>query len=124
MGEMRLGVVEARFADIIWENEPLQSGELVKLCAEKLDWKKSTTYTMLRRLCQRGIFENADGTVRVLQTREQFQSGVSERFVEEEFGGSLPGFLAAFTCRKKLSEKEIAELEQLIADARHQRVDS
>lgn len=121
MEDYKLGVQEMRFAELIWERAPIGSGELVKLCAEVLDWKKSTTYTMLRRLCQRGIFENENGTVRVLQTRDQFQSGVSERFVEEEFGGSLPGFLAAFTRRKKLSEREITELEQLIEDARRER---
>ena len=121
MEDYKLGAQEMRFAELIWEHAPVASGELVKLCEKELSWKKSTTYTMLRRLCQRGIFENQEGTVRVLQTREEFQAGVSERFVEEEFGGSLPGFLAAFTVRKKLSEREVAELEELIRQNRQKR---
>ncbi len=118
MEDYKLGTMELRFAELIWEHAPVASGELVKLCEKELSWKKSTTYTMLRRLCQRGIFENQDGTVRVLQTKEEFQAGLSEQFVEESFGGSLPGFLAAFTTRKKLSDQEVEELRRLIEENR------
>ena len=93
---------------------PISSGELVKLCQRELEWKKSTTYTMLRRLCQRGIFENREGTVVSLLTREEVLAQQSESFLEETFQGSLPQFLAAFTARKPLTEEEIRELEALI----------
>lgn len=118
MQEDKLGVMETRFARLIWEREPITSGELVKLCEQELQWKKSTTYTMLRRLCQRGIFQNQDGLVSALLSEAEFQALQSERFVEETFAGSLPKFLAAFTLRKKLSEKEIAELQRLIDENR------
>lgn len=114
MEEYRLGAMEARFADLIWENAPLPSGELVGLCMQAFDWKKSTTYTMLRRLCLRGIFQNEGGVVSPLMTKAAFQAAQSERFVEETFGGSLPRFLAAFSTRKRLSEQEIAALQRLI----------
>ena len=118
MDETRLGAVEARFADIIWQNAPLSSGELVKLCAQQLEWKKSTTYTVLRRLCERGIFINEDGAVRVQIGREDFYAAHSEELLQESFGGSLPAFLAAFTRRKKLTEAEIAAIEALIGQNR------
>lgn len=114
MDDFRLGVVETRFAELIWAHEPLSSGELVKLCARELEWKKSTTYTMLRRLCQRGIFQNQGGLVTPLLSREEFRALQSEKFVEDTFQGSLPAFFAAFTRRKKLTEQEIRELEALI----------
>ena len=112
MGEMKLGVVEAQFADIIWENEPLSSGELVKLCAEKLEWKKSTTYTVLKKLCERGIFQNVEGTVSSVLSKQEFAAAQSEQFVEESFGGSLPAFIAAFASSKRLSSKEINEIRK------------
>ncbi len=114
MSELKMGAVESRFADMIWGSEPVSSTELVRMAAEELQWKKSTTYTVLKRLCERGIFENREGTVHSLLTREEFYALQSEKFVEETFSGSLPAFLAAFTTRKKLSEKEIAELQALI----------
>lgn len=114
MSDMKLGVIESRFADIIWQNEPLPSGELVKLCEKELSWKKPTTYTVLRKLCERGIFQNQNGIVSSVISREEFYAMQSENFVNETFDGSLPAFLAAFTTRKKLSEKEIEELERLI----------
>ena len=116
MADYRLGEIEKRFADIIWSKEPLSSRELVELCAEELNWKKSTTYTVLKRVCERGLFQNVDGEVTSLVSREEFYALQSERFVEETFSGSLPGFLAAFTTRKKLSDKEIAELERIIKE--------
>ena len=112
--DWKLGKMEARFAELIWRNAPISSGELVKLCQRELEWKKSTTYTMLRRLCQRGIFENREGTVVSLLTREGVLAQQSESFLEETFQGSLPQFLAAFTARKPLTEEEIRELEALI----------
>lgn len=114
MAEYRLGEVEMRFADIIWKNEPLSSGELVKLCEKELNWKKSTTYTILHRLCERGLFRNERGRVTSLVTKEEFFAGQSEQFIDDTFHGSLPGFLAAFTTRRKLSEKEIRELKEII----------
>ncbi len=114
MKEIQLGAVEARFADIIWQNEPLPSGELVKLCANELVWKKSTTYTILKKLCERGLFQNQEGIVTSLITKQEFYALQGERFVNEGFDGSLPAFLAAFTARKKLSDAEIDELQQLI----------
>ncbi len=112
----QLGLVEAKFADIIWENEPLASSALVKLCAEKLEWKKSTTYTVLKRLCDKGIFKNEDGRVTSIIKREEFYSAQSEKYIDESFGGSLPDFLAAFTSRKKLTEKEVASLRAIVEE--------
>ena len=118
MSELRMGAIESRFADIIWQNEPVTSPELVKLAAKELDWKKSTPYTVLKRLCERGIFQNNDGTVTSLISKKDFYAVQSEKFVEETFSGSLPAFLAAFTTRKKLSDAEINELQELINQSR------
>ncbi len=118
MGDTKLGVVETHFAEIIWANEPLQSGELVKLCMQELGWKKSTTYTVLKKLCERGLFQNQEGMVSSLISKQEFQAMQSEQFVEEAFEGSLPQFLAAFSMRKKLSDKEIAELQRIIEENR------
>ena len=118
MSELRMGTIESRFADMIWENEPVPSPELVKLAERELNWKKSTTYTVLKRLCERGIFQNQGGVVTSLISRQDFYAVQSEKFVEETFSGSLPAFLAAFTARKKLSEEEIAELQALIDQSR------
>ena len=114
MDEKKLGAVESRFADLIWQHAPIRSGELVKLCERELTWKKPTTYTVLRRLCQRGIFRNEDGIVTALVSREEFYAMQSERFVEETFSGSLPSFLAAFTRRRSLSADEIEEIRRMI----------
>ena len=111
---LSLAPVESKFADIIWENEPLSSGALVKLSLEILNWKKSTTYTVLKKLCDRGIFTNENGTVYSLISKPDFYAYQSEKFVEDTFMGSLPAFLAAFSTRKKLSENEINELYKLI----------
>lgn len=114
MEEMKLGLVESKFADIIWANAPLSSRELVKLCQEQLEWKKSTTYTVLKKLCERGIFQNCDGTVTVLISKADFHAMQSEKFVEDTFDGSLPAFLAAFTKRKALTAQEIEEIRRMI----------
>lgn len=112
--EVRLAFVESNFADIIWENEPVASGELVKLCEEKLNWKKSTTYTVLRKLCERGIFQNQNGVVTSILSKAEVQAAQSEQFLSETFGGSLPAFIAAFTSKNKLSQEEIAEISKMI----------
>lgn len=114
MIEYKLGEIEMKFADIIWENEPLQSGELAKLCEQELQWKKSTTYTILHRVCDRGLFKNENGTVTSVVSKEEFLAKQSEKFVEETFSGSLPMFLAAFTSQNKLSDKEIEEIMNII----------
>lgn len=114
MEEYKLGVVESKFADIIWQHEPLPSRELVALCQQALNWKKPTTYTVLRKLCERGIFQNQDGLVTSLISREEFYARQSEKFVEETFDGSLPAFFAAFTRRKNLTQQELAEIRRLI----------
>lgn len=114
MMEYRLGEIETRFANLIWEREPLSSAELVRCAEEELAWKKSTTYTVLRRLIEKGIFQNENGTVTSRLTREEFAAAQSEQFVEETFCGSLPQFLAAFARRKKLTAREIDELQRFI----------
>ena len=114
MDELKLGLVESKFADIIWSHEPLHSRELVKLCEGELHWKKPTTYTVLRKLCERGIFQNVDGTVTSVISRKDFYAMQSEKFVEETFKGSLPAFLAAFTTRKTLTGEEIAQIRAMI----------
>ena len=116
MGDYQLGAVEARFADIIWENEPISSTELAKRSEEVLKWKKSTTYTVLKRLCDKGIFQNNKGTVSSLITKQEFYALQSERFVEENFEGSLPAFLAAFTARKGLKPEEVEELRRMVRE--------
>lgn len=118
MEDLRLGVVEGRFADIIWSNEPIPSGELVKLCEKELEWKKSTTYTMLKRLCERGLFQNQKGVVTSLMTKEEFGAAQSEKIIEDSFAGSLPAFIAAFASRKKLTEPEIDEIHKMIETLR------
>ena len=114
MEDMRLALVESRFADIIWENEPIQSGELVKICDKELSWKKSTTYTVLRKLCERGLFRNQDGIVSSLISKPEFYAIQSEKFVEEAFKGSLPAFINAFSTRKQLTAEEIAQIRKMI----------
>lgn len=114
MQEIRLGAVESRFADIVWQNEPLSSGELVKICEKQLQWKKSTTYTVLKKLCERGLLQNEKGVVTSLMSKQEFCSRQSEKFVEDTFEGSLPAFVAAFTKRKRLSKKDIDEIRKMI----------
>ena len=114
MDDFRLGAIETKFADIVWENAPISSGELVKLCGSKLEWKKSTTYTVLKRLCDRGLFQNEGGIVRVLVTRQAFNARQSQRFVEETFDGSLPAFIAAFAAGKKISERDLTDIRRML----------
>lgn len=114
MAEYKLGEVESRFAEIIWKNEPLSSRRLAILAEESLNWKRTTTYTILKRLCDRGLFRNNGGTVTSLVSREEFYAEQSKQFVQDTFQGSLPAFLAAFGSRKKLSDAEIDELQKVI----------
>lgn len=114
MADLRLGPVESRFAELIWDGEPISSTELVHLAERELEWKKSTTYTVLKRLCEKGIFQNGGGVVTSRLSREEYAARQSEQFVEETFSGSLPAFLTAFTRRKKLTEEEIDQLQRLI----------
>ncbi|HBV84850.1 MAG TPA: BlaI/MecI/CopY family transcriptional regulator [Lachnospiraceae bacterium] len=105
---------EYRFCEILWENEPVTSSELVRLCREKLEWKKSTTYTVIRRLSERGVIKSEDATVTSLVSREDAQSAESTEIVERTFSGSLPSFIAAFTRKKNLSRQEIDEIQKII----------
>lgn len=114
MSDWKLGVVESRFANIIWQHEPLTSAELVKLAEKELNWKRTTMYTVLKKLCDRGIFQNQKGTVSSLISREKFYALQSEEYVEESFSGSLPAFLVAFSTRKKLSKEDLDQLQKLI----------
>ena len=114
MEKLILGEQETRFANLLWDNAPINSTDLVKLAAEVMKWKKSTTYTMLRRLCERGIFKNENATVSVVLTREQFYGGQSRKYVDDTFGGSLPRFITSFIGGKGLSDKQADELLRLI----------
>lgn len=114
MEQYKLGEMEQKFADIIWGCEPVTSRRLTELCAEAFEWKRTTTYTMLKRLCDRGIFQNNGGTVTSLMSKNEFGAAQGEQFLNENFDGSLPKFLAAFTRRNKLNEKEIDEIKRLI----------
>ena len=118
MEEMKLGAVESKFADIVWEHQPLSTKALVQFCEKELNWKRTTTYTVLKKLCDRGIFATESSTVTALLTKEEFQAIQSEQFVGETFSGSLPAFIAAFTSRKKLSEDEIEEIRRMIDSPR------
>ena len=118
MAEMRMGTAEAKFADIIWENEPISSGDLAKLGNKEFEWKKTTSCTVLKRLCERGLFQNQNGTVTSLVSREEFYARHSDQYVEETFGGSLPAFLTAFGRKNKLSDKEIDEIQMIIDSMR------
>ena len=114
MKSVELGEVQAAFADIIWEHEPVGSGELVKICEQELGWKKPTTYTVLRKLCEKGLFKNENGIVSSVISRNEFNASKSEKFVEDTFAGSLPAFIAAFISRKKIRAKEADEIQKMI----------
>lgn len=118
MAELRMGLAESRFADLIWGNEPVASGALAKLALQELNWKKTTSFTVLKRLCDRGLFENDGGVVTSLISREEYYALHSQQYVQETFGGSLPAFLAAFGSRKKLTDGEVEELQTLIEKMR------
>ena len=114
MQDIKLGPIETRFAEIIWANEPLTTNQLTKLCAEALEWKRTTTYTVLKKLCDKGLFKTENSVVSSLISRAEFEGMQSEQFVQETFRGSLHAFLTAFGSRKKLSDAEIDELQKII----------
>ncbi len=120
MNNLKLGVVDAKFADIVWNNAPITTGELVKQCAEKLNWKRPTTYSALRKFCENGIFKMENSTVTVLITRDQLHGMQSAKFVDEVFDGSLPTFIAAFMNHKALSQEEIDKIQEMINNAREE----
>ena len=117
MVETQLGVIEARFADMIWANEPTTSTELVKLCQQEFNWKRTTTHTVLRRLCDKGLFQNIKGNVTSLITKQDFYGMQSKKYVDDTFNGSLPAFIAAFTQNKTLTSEEVAEIRRMIDNA-------
>ena len=114
MIDIKLGPIETRFAEIIWVNEPLTTNQLTKLCAEALEWKRTTTYTVLKKLSEKGLFKTENSVVTSLVSKAEFEGMQSEQFVEETFRGSLPAFLTAFGSRKKLADTEIDELQKII----------
>ncbi len=114
MNEIRLGIVESRFADIVWENAPVSTKDLVILCENELNWKRTTTYTVLKKLCDRGIFKTENSIVETLISKNEFFAIQSEKFVDEAFKGSLPAFIAAFSSRKKPTAKELQEIKNLL----------
>lgn len=105
---------EYRFCLILWEHEPVTAVELVKLCRERLAWKKSTTYTVIKRLAEKGILQNINGIVTSLVSKDEAQAYEIDELVEKKFEGSLPAFIAAFTKHRKLSEDEIDEVQRMI----------
>ena len=117
MAEIQLGVIEARYADMIWEREPVTSSELVKLTAEAFHWKRTTAHNVLRRLCDKGLFQNDNGTVTARVSRQEFYARQSNQFVEDTFDGSLPAFIAAFTKNSRLTAVEAAEIRRMIDEA-------
>ena len=114
MEQLALGEVQKRFANIVWANAPIPSGELVKLCEKELGWKKPTTYTVLRKLCSRGLFENVHGVVHARSSQATFCGKQSERFIDDTFNGSLLAFLTAFIARRNLSDEEADEIIRLL----------
>lgn len=114
MNSYKLAESEEKFAELIWQNEPIGSGELVKLCENEMNWKKSTTYTVLKKLCEKRIFQNNDAVVSSVMTRDEYYAKQSIRFVEDTFGGSLPKFLTAFIGGRKLNKHQAEELKELI----------
>jgi len=118
MADLRMGPAETQFAEMIWANEPITSGALSKKAEEALSWKKTTSFTVLKRLCDRGLFALTEGTVTALVSREEFYERQSREYVQTAFDGSLPAFVAAFSRSRKLAPEEIAALQRLIDESR------
>ena len=114
MGTPKVFESEYRFCLILWENEPIKSSELVKLCADRLGWKPTTTYTVIKRLSERGVLKNQNSLVTSLVTKDEVQAGEIDEMVQKTFGGSLPAFIAAFTRRHKLSKEDVDAVQQMI----------
>ena len=120
MADYDLGYVQERFADIVWANEPIASGDLVKICEKELNWKKPTTYTVLRKLCEKGLFQNVDGIVSSLVSRDAFYEARSQQVVRDSFGGSLPAFITAFISGQEISSEEAEEIRNMIEKFRRE----
>ena len=114
MKDFELGAIQERFADIVWAHEPIASGDLAKICEKELGWKRPTTYTVLRKLCEKGLLQNKDGIVTSLVPREEFYSAKSEQIIEDSYSGSLPAFVASFISRKTISAEEADEIQKMI----------
>lgn len=114
MKDFELGAIQERFADIVWEHEPIASGELAKICEKELSWKRPTTYTVLRKLCEKGLLQNKDGIVTSLVPRAEFYSVKSEQIIEDSYKGSLPAFIAAFISKNNISAEEANEIQKMI----------
>ena len=115
--EIQLGVIEARYADMIWEHEPVTSSELVKLTAVAFNWKRTTAHNVLRRLIDKGLFQNENGVVTSVISRDEFYSRQSKQYVEDTFAGSLPVFIAAFTQNSRLTQEEADAIRKMIDQA-------
>ena len=118
MDKTTLGAVESRFADLIWANAPVTTAQLIALAKEALDWKRTTTYTVLKRLCERGLFDLTDGTVTAVISRAEFYERQSREYVQSAFDGSLPAFVAAFSRSRRLKPEEVEALQRLIDESR------
>ena len=114
MKDFELGAIQERFADIVWAHEPIPSGELARICEKELRWKRPTTYTVLRKLCEKGLFRNRDGVVVSLVPREEFYAAKSEQIIEDSYRGSLPAFVASFISKKNITSEEAAEIQKMI----------
>ena len=114
METLQLGVVEEHFANLVWLHAPISTKDLVALCEKELNWKRTTTYTVLKKLCLRGLFQMNNAQVTVLMSKDAFNAIRSQQFVESKFAGSLPAFIAAFTTQQNLSEEDISQIRQLI----------
>lgn len=116
MAEIQMGLIESRFADMVWAQEPVTSSELVRQAEKEFGWKRTTTHTVIKRLCEKGLFVNEKGTITSLISREEFYSLQSRQFVQGSFDGSLPAFIAAFTRGGRLSREEAAQIRRMIAE--------
>ena len=114
MEKTSLGVVERRFADLIWEHAPINTRDLAKLCNKELNWARTTTYTVLKKLCVMGLFDMSNARVKVLITKDEFNAIASHQFVDSTYGGSLPAFIAAFSTRQKLGKEDLDEIRKMI----------
>lgn len=117
MAEIQLGVIESRYADMIWEHEPVTSSELVKMTAIEFNWKRTTAHNVLRRLIDKGLFQNKNGMVTSVISRDRFYSMQSKKYVEDSFGGSLPAFIAAFMQNSKITADEAETIRKIIEQA-------
>ena len=117
MQEIQLGTIELKFADMIWQHAPVTSSELVKLSSKEFNWKRTTTHTVIHRLCDKGLFCNDNGVINTVISRQEFYANHSKKYVEQTFNGSLPAFIAAFTKNNSLTAKEADEIRKIIDEA-------